>query len=273
MAIGAESVATYHVEQGAGFPLILIHGVGMDLTMWDQHAGILADRYRVIRYDMVGHGRSGRPPGPYTLQRFVDQLLELMDRLSLPRAHIVGFSMGGLVAQAFAAQHPERVAALVLANTVAGRSQEQRAAVLDRVATVEADGHRATIDGALARWFTPQLAAQNPELVESVRRTLQNNDPASYLAAYRVFATADQEATPLLPRIESPTLIITAEEDTGSTPEMAASMHAQIPRSELVIVPGLKHLLPLEAPERFLDPILRFLAAQSTEAGVPAEKE
>lgn len=264
-AIGAASRPTHHTEQGAGFPLILIHGVGMDLSMWDAHAGPLADRYRVIRYDMLGHGRSPRPPGPYSLQQFVDQLRALMDDLGIPRAHILGFSMGGLVAQAFAQQYPERTASLILANAVAERSEREREAVLDRVRAVERSGHTATIDAAIERWFTRGYAVAHPETLEAVRRTLEANDPDGYLAAYRVFATADQEVSPRLEEIERPTLAITGEHDVGSTPEMARLMGARIPDAEVVVVPGMRHMLPVEAPDVFTAEILRFLAAHARE--------
>lgn len=256
------SPVTYHEAAGAGAPLVLIHGVGLDLSMWDATAGVLSARYRVVRYDMLGHGRSLRPPGPYSLAMFAGQLRDLADALSLARLHIVGFSMGGMVAQAFAIAHPERVASLVVVSAVAARSYEQRRAVLGRAKLVEEGGMPAAIEAALQRWFTPDFARAHPQVVDHLRHVLESNDPAAYLAAYRVFATADEPLTAVLNRISCPALIITGEHDPGSTPAMAAFMGARIAGARTLIVPGVRHMLPIEAASIFTSAVLEFVAAQ-----------
>jgi pimeloyl-ACP methyl ester carboxylesterase len=136
---------------GQGQPLVLIHGVGLDLSIWNEMAPLLEPSYRVIRYDMLGHGRSLKPPGPYRLDDFVRQLAELAGRLGLGRFDLAGFSMGGMVAQAFAAGFPQRLRRLALLNVVFDRSPAQRAAVLERLRLSEANGYAASIEAALAR--------------------------------------------------------------------------------------------------------------------------
>jgi 3-oxoadipate enol-lactonase len=250
---------TYYAEAGSGFPLVLIHGVGLDHTMWERQVDELSRHYRVILYDMLGHGRSARPPGPYTLAQFADQLQMLIDRLDIAKAHILGFSMGGLVAEAFALKAPNRLSALVIANSVAKRTPEQRNGVLSRVEEVREKGHTATIDAALERWFTAAFRKDRADVVEAVRRRLEENDPAAYLAAYTVFANADAELFDELPQIACPTLIVTGEKDSGSTPEMARMLGRQIKDSSVVILMGGKHMMPVERAAEFNRILLSFL--------------
>lgn len=240
---------THFVDVGEGDPVILIHGVGLDLTIWERQIECLSKQYRVISYDMVGHGQSARPPGPYTLSQFVKQLDDLLFDLSISKAHIVGFSMGGLVAQGFAVEHPEKAASIMIVSSVAHRTEEQRKGVLARVKEVEEHGHHTTIDAAIQRWFTPAFQAQHPEVIERIRHRLETNRADAYLAAYRVFATADEELFEKLRNIECPAFIITGELDQGSTPEMAGIMAEQIPNAEAIVFPGIRHMLPVEASD------------------------
>jgi proline-specific peptidase len=249
----------FYKETGEGFPLILIHGVGLDHAMWEFQVESLSLHYRVIAYDMIGHGESAKPFGTYTLSQFVDQLDKLMKHLEIPSAHIIGFSMGGLVAQAYAAHHPHKVASLIIVSSVAKRTEEQRNAVLSRVVEVEMMGHTSTIDAAIQRWFDARFINLYPQIVQRIRQTLENNDSSAYLAAYKVFATADQEIYALLHQIQCPALIITGELDKGSTPEMAKLMAECIPNSKVVIIPNVRHMLPVESAVFFNPEVLEFL--------------
>jgi len=223
----------YRVD-GAGHPLVLIHGVGMDLTMWDAQTAALGRHLTVIRYDMLGHGGSATRSHA-KLRDFVDQLRRLLDHLSLDRVYLVGFSMGGMVAQAFAVHHPDRVARLVIMSAVYDRPLAARAAVEERVRQVEREGVGANLDAALKRWFTPAYAAAHPEALATVRRRFAANDPAGYLAAYRVFATGDVELVDSIRTIRCPTLVATGELDPNSTPAMAERMAALIPGARAVV--------------------------------------
>ncbi|WP_129730164.1 alpha/beta fold hydrolase [Ectobacillus funiculus] len=244
-----DNQSIHYIEKGQGAPIIFIHGVGLDLNIWSNQVQALSSEYRVICYDMLGHGKSACPPGPYTLEQFVKQLDELFSNLSLSQAHLVGFSMGGLVAQAYAIRYPEKVCSLTIMSSVAKRSEGQRQGVLARVKEVEKQGHKATITAAIQRWFNKPFMEKHPEVVAQIQQRLENNQPNAYLSAYRVFATADEELYEQLAQIQCPTLIVTGELDQGSTSEMAELMAKQIPHSEVVIFPGIKHMLPIEAAE------------------------
>jgi 3-oxoadipate enol-lactonase len=239
---------THYRGSGAGGPVILIHGVGADLEMWEPVAARLAADHDVLRYDMQGHGASAKPSGPYHLDDFVDQLRRLADGLGLPRFALAGFSMGGLVAQAFALAEPARVERLVLLNTVFDRSAQERAAVESRVQEVLNGGHEAGIAAALERWFTPGFRARRPEAIDAIRRRMESNDLPAYAAAYGLFATADRALAAQLGRIQAPTTVVTGAEDQRSTAAMATAMAERLPRGRCLIIPGQRHMTPLEVP-------------------------
>ncbi|MFC7394138.1 alpha/beta fold hydrolase [Scopulibacillus cellulosilyticus] len=248
-------------EKGHGEPVILIHGVGMDHTMWTKQVDALSKYYRVIVYDMLGHGGSDKPPAPYNLSQFVNQLVALMNVLQVESAHIVGFSMGGMVAQAMAIMHPEKVRTLTVMSAVANRSEQQQKSVLSRVTAVKESGASGTVEPAISRWFNKEFIDQNKKTINLIRERLNNNDPSAYLAAYTLFAAADQELWPMLSQISHPTLILTGENDIGSTPEMAKAMHSAIPHSKIVIVPEGKHMLPIEMADIVNDTIHSFISS------------
>lgn len=230
---------------GSGDSVTLIHGVGSNLESWDQVLPPLAARFRVLRYDLRGHGQSGKPPGPYALDDFVQDLRALLDGCGVATTRLVGFSFGGLIAQAFTLQYPDRVRRLALLATVAGRTPAERRSVLARADALASGGATGTVEAALERWYTSEFRAAHPEILAQTRDRVLRNDPAGYAAAYRVFAEGD--LLDQLHRIRCPTLIATGEHDAGSTPDMARRMHEQIAGSQLVILPRYRHGLLVEA--------------------------
>ncbi len=253
---------THYRISGQGEPVVLIHGVGLDLNMWEAQVAALADRFQVIRYDMLGHGSSATPIPATQLGDFVDQLAELVDALELGRVILVGFSMGGLVAQRFACLYPGKLERLVLMNTVFRRSPEQRRTVQERVQQVAADGPTATVDLAIQRWFSTGFRERNPEEVETIRQRLITNDPQGYLAAYRIFGDVGNEAPEHLEAIRCPTLVLTGEHDVGSTPEMAERLATCLPDAKVVVFPGLRHMAPIEGAQQVNAELLGFLKSE-----------
>ncbi|PIC57705.1 alpha/beta hydrolase [Sporosarcina sp. P12(2017)] len=240
---------TYYEESGVGEPLIFIHGVGLDHAMWKQQVQSLSKYYRVISYDLLGHGGSSHPPSPYSLSQFVEQLANLVDELQLEKFNLVGFSMGGMVAQSYTLLFPDTVKTLTIMNSVANRTSEQRASILARVEDLRQYGPRATIEPAIQRWFNDEFQEQQKQIVADVRKRLEMNNAESYMAAYTLFATADEELWNQLHKIAVPALIITGELDVGSTPKMSNQIHEKIKGSELLIVPETRHMLPVEKPD------------------------
>lgn len=244
-------------RSGTGEAIVLIHGVGADLENWDGVVAALGDGFDILRYDLRGHGESSKPPGPYSLDDFVEDLRGLLQDNEIDKAHIVGFSLGGLVAQGFALKHPECVDRLILISTVAGRTEAEKQRVLARAETLGQRGAGAHLGEAVSRWFTDEFIRSRPDVLEWRRQKSLKNDPAAYAAAYRVLATADLADE--LHRIEARTLVMTGENDVGSTPRMARLIADRVPDSVCVIFPDLKHSVLLEAPETVALEIHRFL--------------
>ena len=244
---------------GKAPPLVLIHGVGLDRTMWGGVIRCLSGRLDCTAFDMPCHGEAGMPAGEIALATFANALANIVDGVDgLPV--IVGFSMGAMVAQRFALDRPGALRGLVLMNAVFDRDEHQRAAILQRLATVERDGPAGMAESAIERWFTREFRDGSPEIVDAVRRRLLANDPAAYLAAYRVFATADAELAREAGRIACPTLAMTAEHDINSTPAMSRALAQAIPDARALVLGGLAHGAPIEAPERVADAIFDFAA-------------
>jgi len=246
MRVRCNGIDVRYRLQGEGAPVVFVHGVGGSLESWHPVLAALPPRYRMLSYDLRGHGESGKPPGPYSLDLFVADLAALLEQVSIERAALVGFSLGGLIGQAFALAHPGRLTKLVILSAVAGRTADERRRILERAARLEREGARSTVGAALERWFTPEFRAAHPEVIEARRRRVEANDPAGYAAAYRVFAESDLAER--LHAIAVPTFVATGEDDVGSTPRMARLMHERIAGSRLCILPGLRHDLLTEAP-------------------------
>lgn len=237
----------YEIHGGRGPDIVLLHGVGLDAKMWHRCLPRLTGQFRVTSIDLRGHGRSPAATPGLTLADLSSDVAGVLDQISALRAHLVGFSLGALVAQQLALAEPQRVQSLTLVSSVADRSTDQRAAVTERL-RLAAEDRAATVQAAIDRWFSQAWRNREPELVEQVRRTMLGADPASYLACYQVFATADAQLWPQLPQITCPTLVVTGAADTGSTPEMTHRIADAISDAKPLVFPDTGHLLPLERP-------------------------
>lgn len=251
---------TRYWRQGSGSPVVLIHGVGLDATMWQSQVATLAQQYDVIAYDMLGHGGSALPSENVELDTYADQLAMLLDHLELTRVAVLGFSMGGLVARAFALRHPERLTAMIVLSSVFERDANQRAGVHQRIIQTREQGPSANVDEALRRWFSPSFRQSHPDLVAAVHETVCNNDPQGYYRSYALFGTQDDFGADRLASIQVPVLIATGELDPGSTPRMAKALAERLPRAEVHILPDQRHMVPIEAPETVNNLIQSFFA-------------
>lgn len=246
--------------QGRGAPVILIHGLGLNRQMWQWQMPALLPDFRVVTYDLLGHGDSAKPTGPYTMQHMVHQLAELMNDLGIDHAAIVGFSLGGLIARAFALAHPGKTAALVVMNSAHARTPEQRDSINARVRQAETAGPAATVDAALTRWFGGAFAKREPNILQQVRQWVVANNASAYPELYKLLAEGDRGLESAIADIDCPTLIVTGSEDHGNSPEMAQAMAAVMPNARVAILPGLRHMALVEDPaavNALLVPFLR----------------
>lgn len=241
-----------------GLPVVLIHGLGLSQAMWDRHLAALSP-FRVITYDLFGHGDSAPVPRAADLTLYAGQIVDLCDHLSIPRAALVGFSIGGMINRRFAMDHPDRVAGLAILSSPHDRGAEAQEQVEVRAAAVRDQGAFATFDQALKRWFTPAYleSGDAPDLVRIWRGQA---DAESYAQAAWVLAHGVRELIRPDPPINVPTLVMTCENDSGSTPAMARDIAAEIAGADLEIVPGLQHLGLMEAPAAVTDPLRAWLS-------------
>ena len=238
-----------HASGRTGYPILLAHGVGLDHQMWNAQAAALAAEHRVLQYDLLGHGRTAMTERSAGLSDFRNQLLALLDHAGVEKVLLVGFSLGGIIAQRFAADHTARLSGLVLMSTFYCRTEDELAGVRARLALTEETGIDAIVDPAIERWFSPEFQRTHPDAVEVVRQRLQSNDPRGYLDAYRVFATAETVNGRALLDVDCPTLVMTGVEDAGATPKIAQRMADDLEQVDLVLLDGLRHLILLEAPD------------------------
>jgi (E)-2-((N-methylformamido)methylene)succinate hydrolase len=235
----------YRLQGNGPRALVCVHGVGSYLEAWQDVLDALGDGFRILTFDLRGHGRSTRVRGRYEIDDFVTDLLALADHAGFARFDLAGFSLGGLIAQRLALTHPQRLGRLVLLATVSGRTAEERGRVLARLAALQTGERGAHYDASLSRWLTEAFQARHPERIAELRRRNAQNDPECYAAAYRVLAQTDFGG--LIDQIAAPTLIITGEDDQGSNPRMAHYMHERIRDSRVSILPGMRHSILTEA--------------------------
>lgn len=246
-----------YVDEGAGEPLVLVHGVGLRLEAWAAQIEGLSASHRVIALDMPGHGGSAPLPGDARLPDFVAWLARVFDDLGLERANLAGHSMGALIAGGMAAEHPDRLARIGLLCGVHRRTPEASAAVIARAKALR--GGERDSSGPLARWFGPESADPACRLVGEWLDTV-NAD--GYATAYTAFATGDAIYADVWPQVAQPALFLTGALDANSTPAMARAMAAATPRGQAVVIEGHGHMVPMTAPGAVNDALRTWLSEE-----------
>lgn len=248
----------YRLEGPArGSVVTLAHPLGATAAIWDAQVAALAGRYRVLRYDARGHGRSDVPPPPYSLDQMADDLFALLDTLGIERTHFCGLSMGGCVAMQAALRAPARFQSLVLCDTTTRYAPHTAPMWADRIRTAQTVGMGPMVEPTMDIWFSPAFRDRGKAVVDQVRGMLRATDPRGYVGAIR--AIADVDLTDAVAAIRCPALVVVGEDDPGTTPEMARAIHERIAGSELVILPGARHCSPVEAADAFNAAMLAFL--------------
>jgi len=258
MRVRAGNVELNYDSTGDGTAIVLTHGLGDDLEYWQAVVETLARYHRVVRWDVRGFGGSDKPPGPYSTAMFAADLGGLLDALRLERVHLVGISMGGVIAQQFALDRPERLRSLVLVST-SSEVGSQATANWQRLADkIERDGFDPRSADA-SRSFSPTFVARHPERVRAMAARTAANDPAAYAAAAR--AVSDYRWTAELARVTIPTLILQGLDDQLTPPGGSVKMSRVLPHSRLLLIPETGHNLPLEQPAVFVNAVLAFTGA------------
>ena len=252
----ASGYSTRVHDEGTGRTVVLLHGTPFDLRAWDPLVGALAGRCRTVRFDARGHGAATAvPPGGYA--QLAADVVAVMDRLDIADAHVVGHSWGGQTAQQVALDHPERVNRLSLMCTRASPFP-----AFDAVAAGLRDG-TADKEASLARWFTPDELAATESIVDAVRAWLHDADPQRWAEALEMIAAFD--VLDRLHRVTVPTDLVAAEHDGVAVPGHMTEMAGALAVASLTVVPGTRHLLPLQHP----DEIARILTGGPSCARTP----
>lgn len=258
----SQTGTSYELTGPEGAPVVaLIHGLGMDRhSTWAPIAPVLAEQYRVLSYDLCGHGATALPEQDPSLTVLSEQLISLMDELGIEQAALVGFSLGGMINRRCAIDHPDRVSAVAILNSPHERGEEAQKRFEEYARQSGEGGPGATIDAALERWFTEGFHCDHPDQVASVRDVILANDHKNYAQHRQVLAEGVVELIRPEPPITHPALVMTCEFDSGSTPAMSWAIAKEIGEADVVIVPELKHLGLVEQPKLFSDPVMAFLA-------------
>ena len=251
------AVDVSHRIAGQGPALYLVHGIGSRKTTWDELIESLSDHFTCISYDLRGHGDSPVAATPYSLQDLVDDLEALRQRLGHERIHIAGHSLGGMIGPAYALAYPQHTLSVSLLSTAAGRSEDDRAKLQAVGDAMEQKGIVETLGTFIARWFTDDFMAAYPAVIEARLQQVKDTPADVFLSVFWIYATT--EMAPWLHQVSCPCLVLTGELDGGCNPRLNQFIHAQLPDSQLVILPKLKHSLMIEASDKVLPHLRKFL--------------
>jgi 3-oxoadipate enol-lactonase len=249
---------TLRAARNPGLPrIVLIHSLALDASIWDGVVARLAVHADILTYDCRGHGRSGKRAQGFSMARFARDLMELLDHVGWQTAVAAGCSMGGCVAQALAGLYHSRVSALGLIDTTAWYGEDAPATWRERAAGVLSKGLVELLEFQLPRWFGDDFRKQQPELVNAVTEVFLANDLDCYAASCIMLGDTDLRG--YLKKLTVPVAIMVGEEDYATPVTEAQQLHDAIPNSTLTVIPGARHLTPIERPEEIAIQLIALL--------------
>ncbi len=253
---GIETHYELHGREGAPW-LVFSHSLACSSRMWEPQVAAFSDRYRVLVYDLRGHGASAAPAGPYSMEQLADDLKGLLDALGIRRTHFVGLSIGGAIGQTFALRHPGIFAGLVLADTNSAQTPQTLAQWEERIRIAESKGLAPLVAPTLERWFTEPFRASRPEVVKAIGTLIASTPVAGYIGCGR--AIMGMNLTARLKEIKAPVLAIAGGSDVALPGTRL--IHEKIPGSKLVVLREAAHISNLEQPEAFNRALAEFLSS------------
>jgi len=257
-----EGIHLYYEIHGSGYPLLLVRGLGSNADHWYGQVPAFSAHYQTIVFDNRGIGRSDKPDMPYTIAMMAEDTVGLLDALQIPRAHVLGLSMGGLIAQQIALDHAERVNGLVLCCTGCGGDHVVRAPNFENQARPAAlyGPSREAAQQAQQNLFAAETIQSHPEVVQKYLETSQQHPPDPATLARQREAVEGFDSYEDLPKIKARTLIMAGAEDALVPPRNAEILAERIPGSRLEIVPGGGHQFMVERPDAVNRIVLDFLS-------------
>jgi len=249
----------YQLDGPAGAPVVMLsHSLATTMEMWKPQLPALAKDYRVLNYEMRGHGRTSAPAGPYSFAMLAADVVALLDHLEIERVAFVGLSIGGMIGQQLAIHHANRLRCAVLCSTTSAIPVIVRPVWDERIAAVEGAGMATQVASTLERWFTAPYRAAHPEVIEWIGGMIRNTPVAGFVGCGR--AIQGLNITAELPKIRLPVLVLAGEKDPGTPPPMSEAIHRAIAGSEYAVVPDAAHLANIEQAGAFTKLLTAFLA-------------
>jgi pimeloyl-ACP methyl ester carboxylesterase len=246
MTTGTTASGTFYFfnKKEQSIPIVFVHGVGLTYEIWKPQIDFFKD-YSTLSYDILGHGKSSLEKQKISFDDFSDQLINLIDELNINKIHLIGFSIGSLIARNFATRFNDRLQSLILLGSIYKRSEQQQKIVNERFN--QAKNELKLSKQALKRWFTDKYLENNPNTYEKISSILSSNNMSNFLKVYELFANHKNDED--FEKIKTNTLVMTGEYDVGSTIEMSQELNKIIKNSQLKIVKDGKHLCGIECAD------------------------
>ena len=224
-------------------PIVFIHGVGLTKEIWEPQINFFKE-YNTLTYDLLGHGKTSLKKSRVSFKDFSDQLLNLINELNFSKIHLVGFSLGALIARHFASEYSGRLSSLIIHGSIYKRTEDQKRVVNNRfeVAKTNRPGSK---HSAIRRWLSEDFIKKNPNIYKKIYSNLEKNNPKDFLKCYELFVNYNDDDS-MIKKINVNTLITTGENDVGSTPEMSKNLSKMIQNSKFVEIRKGKHLCSIE---------------------------
>tara|TARA_B100000029_G_scaffold209_1_gene261 strand:+ start:48 stop:839 length:792 start_codon:yes stop_codon:yes gene_type:complete len=227
-------------------PIVFIHGVGLTKEIWEPQINFFKN-YNTLVYDLLGHGKTPLKKSKVSFDDFSKQLTKLIKELNLEKIHLVGFSLGALIARHFAAENNDRLSSLTLLGSIYKRTEEQKRVVLNRFEVAKLR-KPASKHAALRRWLSEEFLKKNPDIYKKIYSILDKNNPKDFLKCYEIFVNYIDDDN-MLKKINVKSLIATGENDVGSTPEMSKNLSKMIQGSKFIEIRSGKHLCSIECAD------------------------
>ena len=246
MTTGNTSSGTFYFfnKKEQAVPIVFIHGVGLTYEIWQPQLDFFKDR-STLSYDILGHGKSSLNKQDISFDDFSDQLINLINELKIDKIHLIGFSIGSLIARNFATKFNDRLQSLALLGSIYKRSEQQQKIVNERFNQAQKELKLSKL--ALKRWFTDEYLESNPNTYEKISSILSLNNMSNFLKVYELFVNHKNDED--FEKIKANTLVMTGENDIGSTIEMSKELNKIIINSELKIIKNGKHLCGIECAD------------------------
>ena len=233
----------YILDKKNDVPIVFIHGVGLNHKIWEPQINVFENTF--LAYDILGHGKTPLDKENLSFDDFSNQLINLIDELNIRRIHLVGFSIGSLIARNFASKYSDRLESLILLCSIFRRTEKQQQIVKDRFELAKKS--KSLSKQALKRWFTDEYLEKNPNTYNKISSMLEKNSMENFLKIYELFVNHKDDEQ--FEKIKTKTLIMTGEGDIGSTPEMSINLSKVINNSNVKIISKGKHLCSIECAD------------------------